>query len=142
MINYKLYKENIHSNMLSWLLDPSQPHNIRSHFLNSLIQKVLDKGNKIPLSNDTLMSIQNIKKILDDVENLSLNDFHIFREEYLDLSSPPTDRIDISILYIPKTKEKSFYIGIEVKINQDESENQTKKQESSARGDSRNNRSF
>ena len=90
-----------HSNILSWLFDPKQTHNLKDKFLRSFL---------------SVLFINSSKTETIELENISLTDVVVFREwNFIDL------------VIIVKENKKNYIIVIENKIHSPENNKQLKK---------------
>ena len=92
-----------HSNIISWLLNPKENHNLREAFLKKFLSEVI-------INNETLETDMNVFK----AQELSFYDIEIYRE---------WDNIDIFLV----SKENKLAIIIENKIHANESKGQLDK---------------
>ncbi|MGL5415786.1 MAG: PD-(D/E)XK nuclease family protein [Clostridium sp.] len=100
-----------HSNVIGWLLDPNENHEMREYFLQAFIAKCLSKEENIEKIIEMDLSINQIIEI-------GKSDIEIKREE------KTANRRFIDLLVI--SKNKKFIILIENKFKAKESENQLK----------------
>lgn len=100
-----------HSNVIGWLLDPNENHEMREYFLQGFIAKCLSQEENI----DKIIEMNlNIDQIID----IGKNDIEVKREVKI------TNKRLIDLLVISESKK--FVILIENKFKSKESENQLK----------------
>ena len=117
---YKLLKvervEIRHSNMLSWLLDPSEDHNFGDAFLREIIKRVLKN------SKDDIDEIALERLVLDWTLN-SFENVRVKREAPVDKNNKKGEKIDI--LLTAESGANKYLLAIENKVDAKESMAQT-----------------
>ncbi len=105
------YNECLHSQLLRWLLDPSETHGLQEYFLKKFLIKAIQKNRQH----------QHLPFSAIDVDITDFTNAFVQAEEVF----TNRKRADISILNESKNNEENIYILIENKINSTEGMHQT-----------------